>query len=226
MDSKNILYAFIAICVLYFFSSLFQFNSLELFSKPLFLPLLFLYYVKKLNDNYQYRVVIIFIFFYIAEMLVMFDIKEYYIISVSFFLIPYMILLYFVTKNLIFLLKNNGYNKINFILFFIFAFLVYFAISIFLIIDTESIYEQFLLYLYGFVLLLLAVFSITSYFLKNSIVNLFLILTVIAFIISDLFYLFIVKIEYNCTFKSVNLISQLLSYYFFITYSLIQFKEK
>ena len=106
MDSKNILYAFIAICVLYFFSSLFQFNSLELFSKPLFLPLLFLYYVKKLNDNYQYRVVIIFIFFYIAEMLVMFDIKEYYIISVSFFLIPYMILLYFVTKNLIFLLKK------------------------------------------------------------------------------------------------------------------------
>lgn len=226
MDSKNILYAFIAICVLYFFSSLFQFYSLELFSKPLFLPLLFFYYVKKLNDNYQYRVVIIFIFFYIGEMLVMFDIKEYYMISVSFFLIPYMILLYFVTKNLIFLLKNNGFNKVNFIIFFIFAFLVYFAISIFLIIDTGSIFEQFLLYLYGFVLLLLAVFSITTYFLKSSIVNLFLILTVIAFIISDLFYLFILKIEYNCTFKSVNLISQLLSYYFFSTYSLIQFKEK
>ena len=64
------------------------------------------------------------------------------------------------------------------------------------------------------------------YLLKHSVSNLFLIMTVIAFIVSDMFYIFIVKVENNWVFKSVNLITQFLSYYFFVTYSLIKAKEK
>ena len=159
-------------------------------------------------------------------MLVLYDSEQYYLISVLLFLIPYVILLYFVVKDLSHILKQNDYNKINFIVFFVFAFLIYLIISIFLIIETESIIERFLLYFYGFILLLLAFFSVITYVLRYSAANLFLVMTIIAFIVSDMFYIFIVKVENNWVFKSVNLITQFLSYYFFVTYSLIKAKEK
>mgnify|MGYP003493267362 FL=1 len=83
-----------------------------------------------------------------------------------------------------------------------------------------------MLYFYGFILLLLAFFSVITYVLRYSAANLFLVMTIIAFIVSDMFYIFIVKVENNWVFKSVNLITQFLSYYFFVTYSLIKAKEK
>lgn len=226
MSKKAILYTFIVVCILYFFSALLHLDSLEVLTKPLFLPILFLYYIKKSKGNFQNRVVISFIFYYIAEMLVLKDNTEYYLISVAFFLIPYLILLFFVVKDLLLLLRANSLNKINFSIIFVLAFLVYLYISIILLIDTESAFEKILLYTYGFVLLLLGVLAITTYVLKNSVSNLFLVMTIIAFIVSDMFYIFIVKIEYNWVFKSVNLISQLLSYYFFVTFSLIRVKGK
>lgn len=177
--------------------------------------------------NFDFAIIVVsFVLYYLAELLVLVDGKQFYLISVLLFLIPYTILLYFITKDLIAHLKFKGYNKFNFTILFIFGFLVYFVISIFLIIDTESIFEKLLLYSYGFILLLLAVFSSAMYFLKHSVVNLFLIMTIITFIVSDVFYIFIVKIEYNWVFKAVNLIGQLLSYYFFITYSLIKLKGR
>ena len=197
MDNKNILYAYIAVCVLYFFSSLLQLDSLEVIVKPLFLPVLLFYYIKSINGNFQNRVVVSFIFYYLAEMLVLYDSEQYYLISVLLFLIPYVILLYFVVKDLSHILKQNDYNKINFIVFFVFAFLIYLIISVFLIIETESIIERFLLYFYGFILLLLAFFSVITYVLRYSAANLFLVMTIIAFIVSDMFYIFIVKMENN-----------------------------
>ena len=226
MSKKTILYTFIVVCVLYFFSALLQLDSLEILTKPLFLPVLLYYYIKKCKGNYQYRVIISFIFYYIAEMLVLNDGKQYYLISVSFFLVPYLILLYFVIKDLFPLLKDKGYNKINVSVFIVFVLLVYLYVSIISILDTETFYEEALLNFYGLILMLLGVFAITLYILKHSAINLFLIMTVIAFIVSDMFYIFIVKIEYNWLIKSVNLISQLLSYYFFVTYSLINAKNR
>lgn len=224
MSKETILYAFIVVCVLYFFSSLLQLDSLEVLTKPLFLPVLFLYYIKKSKGHFQYRVIVSFIFYYIAEMLVLNDGKQYYLISVFFFLVPYLILLYFVVKDLSPLLKDRGYSKINITVFVVFVLLVYLYLSIISILDTESFLEEALLNFYGLILLLLGVFAITLYILKYSAANLFLIMSVIAFIVSDMFYIFIVKIEYNWVFKAVNLISQLLSYYFFVTYSLIKAK--
>ncbi len=226
MDKKTILYAFIVVCILYFFSSLLQLDSLEVITKPLFLPVLFLYYIKRSKGNFQNRVVVSFIFYYIAEMLVLKDNQEYYLISISFFLVPYLILLCFVIKDLMALLKVNSFNKINFTIIFVIAFLVYLYVSIILIIDIESAVEKMILYTYGIVLLLLCVLAILIYILKHSVSNLFLVMTIIAFIVSDMFYIFIVKIEYNWVFKTINLISQLLSYYFFVTFSLIKVKGK
>lgn len=226
MSKKTILYTFIVVCVLYFFSSLLQLDSLEVLTKPLFLPILFWYYIKKSKGKFQNRVIVSFIFYYIAEMLILNDSTEFYILSISFFLIPYLILLCFVIKDLLESLRVNPFIKLNFAIIFVLVFLVYLYVSILLIIDTETIIERALIHAYGFVLLLLGVLAITIYVLKHSLSNLFLVLTVISFILSDMFYIFIVKIEYNWVFKSVNLISQLLSYYFFVNYSLIKVKGK
>lgn len=226
MSRETILYAYVVVCILYFFSSLLQLDSLEVIAKPLFLPVLLVYYFKRAKENFQNRVVVSFIFYYIGEMLVLNDGKQYYLISVSFFLIPYLILLYFVSKDLMRLLKVRELNKINFAIIFVLAFLIYLYISIMFIIDTDSILEGLILYTYGFVLLILSVFSILVYLLHFSASSLFLVMTVMAFILSDMFYIFIQKVEYNWVFKSVNLISQLLSYYFFVTFSLIKAKGK
>jgi hypothetical protein len=226
MSKETILYAYVVVCILYFFSSLLQLDSLEVIAKPLFLPVLLFYYFKRAKENFQNRVVVSFIFYYIGEMLVLNDGKQYYLISVSFFLIPYLILLYYVSKDLMRLLKVRQLNKINFAILFVLAFLIYLYLSIMFIIDTDSILEGLILYTYGFVLLMLSVFSILVYILHFSASSLFLVMTVIAFILSDMFYIFIQKVEYNWVFKSVNLISQLLSYYFFVTFSLIKAKGK
>lgn len=226
MGKETILYAYVVVCILYFFSSLLQLDSLEVIAKPLFLPVLLLYYFKRAKENFQKRVIVSFIFYYIGEMLVLNDGKQYYLISVSFFLIPYLILLYYVSKDLMRLLKVRELNKINFAIIFVLAFLIYLYLSIMFIIDTDSILEGLILYTYGFVLLMLSVFSILVYILHFSASSLFLVMTVIAFILSDMFYIFIQKVEYNWVFKSVNLISQLLSYYFFVTFSLIKAKGK
>lgn len=223
---ETILYAYIVVCVLYFFSALLQLDSLEVLTKPLFLPILFIYYLKRANNTFQYRVFVSFIFYYIGEMLVLNDEKKYYLGSVSFFLVPYVILLYFIIKDLFRLLKVNGTKKISFVTFFVLAFLIYLYLSIMFIIDVDSDVEEVILYVYGFVLLVLSVFSILVYILRFSASSLFLLMTVIAFILSDMFYIFIQKVEYNWVFKSVNLISQLASYYFFVTYSLIKAKGK
>ncbi|WP_329806271.1 lysoplasmalogenase family protein [Flavobacterium facile] len=226
MSKKTILYTFIVVCILYFFSALLQLDSLEILVKPLFLPILLFFYIKKAKDKYQNRVIVSFIFYYIGEMLVLNDEKNYYVNSVCFFLIPYLILLYFVVRDLIPLLKSKGYNKINVLVVFVLLFLVFLYVSIMSILETESLFEKILLDTYGFVLLLLGFFAIALYLLEHSVSNLFLVMTVIAFILSDMFYIFIVKVEYNWVFKSVNVISQLLSYYFFVTFSLIKAKGK
>lgn len=226
MGKKTIFYTFIVVCVLYFFSSLLQLDSLEVLTKPLFLPILFAYYIKRAKSNFQYRVIISFVFYYIAEMLVLKDGKQYYLLSVSFFLVPYLILLYFVIKDLILLLKVSKLSKISFTFFFVLVFLIYLYVSILLVIDMNSDIEMLILCVYGFVLLLLSVLSVTVYTLNFSASNLFLLMAVIAFIVSDMFYVFIEKIEYNWAFKSINLIAQLLSYYFFVTFSLIKAKGK
>lgn len=226
MSKETILYAYVVVCILYFFSSLLQLDSLEVLTKPLFLPVLFVYYFIRAKENFQYRVVVSFMFYYIAEMLVLNDGKQYYLISISFFLIPYLILLYYVGKDLMRLLKVRELNKINFAIIFVLAFLIYLYLSIMYIIDADSILEGMILYTYGFVLLILSVFSVLVYILRFSASSLFLVMTVIAFILSDMFYIFIEKVEYNWVFKSVNLISQLLSYYFFVTFSLIKAKGK
>jgi hypothetical protein len=226
MSKITILYTFIVVCILYFFSALLQLDSLEVLVKPLFLPVLLYFYIKKAKDKYQIRVIVSFIFYYIGEMLVLKDEKNYYIISICFFLIPYLILLYYVVRDLIPLLKSKGYYKINVLVVFVLLFLVFLYVSIMSILETESLFEKILLDTYGFVLLLLGFFAIALYLLKHSVSDLFLVMTVIAFILSDMFYIFIVKVEYNWVFKSVNLISQLLSYYFFVTFSLIKAKGK
>ena len=226
MSKETFLYAYIVVCILYFFSSLLQLDSLEVIVKPLFITTLLVYYFKRAKENFQNRVVVSFIFYYIGEMLILNNGKQYYLISVCFFLVPYLIILYFVSKDLMRLLKFKSFNKINFAIILVFAFLIYLYLSIMYIVDAESIMEGLVLYTYGFVLLILSVFSVLVYIMYFSASSLFLVMTVIAFILSDMFYIFIQKVEYNWAFKSVNLISQLLSYYFFVTYSLIKAKGK
>jgi hypothetical protein len=224
MSKETILYTYVVVCVLYFFSSLLQLDSLEVFVKPLFLPVLLWYYLKKSKRSYQIRVLLSFVFYYIAEMLVLKDRKEFYLLSIFFFLIPYLILLYYVIRDLTLLFKVNFLTKFNFVIFFVFAFLIYLYVSVILIIDIASVLESILLHFYGLVLMLLGISAISAYVIKHSRTNLFLILTIITFIMSDVFYVFILKIDDNVVFRSVNLITQLLSYYFFVTYSLIKAK--
>ncbi len=67
------------------FSSLLQLDGLQILVKPLFLPVLLYYYIKKSSGDFQIRVVVSFVFNCIAEMLVLNDGEQFYLISISFF---------------------------------------------------------------------------------------------------------------------------------------------
>ena len=225
MNKRTILYAFIVVCVLYFFSSLLHLDSLEIIVKPLFLPILFIYYLKKNRGKYQIFVVLSFVFYYISEVLFLLSSTINFLYGIFFNLISYLILLYIIGIDFLKILKFKKHIENLLVVLFMLTFLIYLFVSIILLIDFNSGAEKMLLYFYGITLILLCSISIASYMLKYSSLNLFLMLMTILFIVSDVFYLLIIKIEYNWVFKSVNLIAQLLSYYFFVVYSLIKSKK-
>ena len=127
MGKKSVLYAFIVVCILYFFSSLLELDGLELLTRPLILPLLLFFYLKSAKKKYQKRVVFSFVFYFLAEILTTIDSKKYYLISIFCFLIPYTALLFYVTKDLMLLIKIKGFSKFNFAIFFIIGFFIYFV---------------------------------------------------------------------------------------------------
>ena len=225
MSKKTILYTFIVVCVLYFFSSLLHLESLEIITKPLVLPILFLYYVKKNRGKIQIFVAFSFVFYYISEVLFLLSPTTNFLYGIFFNLIPYLILLYIIGIDFLKILKFKKHIENLLVVLFMLTFLIYLFVSIILLIDFDSGAEKTLLYFYGITLILLCCISITSYMLKYSSLNLFLMLMTTLFIVSDVFYLLIIKIEYNWVFKSVNLIAQLVSYYFFVVYSLIKSKK-
>ena len=117
---KYILYAFTLVSALYILSSLFKIRELELLSKPLFIPILLYYYLRKTNKNFEISVVICFVSFYIGEMLMLKDPEVFYLPSLFFFLIPYKILLYHISTDLSGILKNKKLDKSNLFLLIVF----------------------------------------------------------------------------------------------------------
>lgn len=226
MNKQFFLYSFIVVSIVYFFSSLLQIDSLELGSKILYLPLLFGYYLTVVQTNFQYRIVISFVFFYIAELIAMQKPNQFSVLYVLFFLLPYLMFLFYMVGDLYVLIKDRGIKNINISVLIVFMLMIYLFLSVISIIEINSVIESLLLYVYGSVLVMLSVVSMLIYILKNSVQNLFLILTIITFVVSDMFYIFIIKFEYNWVFKSVNLLTQLMSYYFFIHYALLKMKSR
>lgn len=223
---KHILYLFALVSILYILSVLFKIRELELLSKPLFLPVLFIYYLKKVNEKLENLTIYCFIAFYIGEMLVLKDPEVYYIPSLFFFLIPYKIVLYRISTDLCLILKNNKLDKSNLFLLIVLALLIFLFISVILTINTGELLEKIILYAYGLSLILLCFLSVILYVLKNSKANVFLLMMVIAFIISDMYFIFIKKIDDNWVFKLVNLVAQMFSYYFFVNYSILKTRKK
>lgn len=219
---KYILYAFALVSALYILSSLFKIRELELLSKPLFIPILLYYYLRKTNKNFEISVVICFVSFYIGEMLMLNDPEVFYLPSLFFFLIPYKIILYHISTDLSSILKNKKLDKSNLFLLIVLGLLIFLFVSVILTINTGEILEKIILYAYGFSLILLCFLSVFLYVLKNSKANVFLLMMVIAFIVSDMYFIFIKKIDSNWVFILVNLVTQMFSYYFFVNYVVLK----
>lgn len=222
---KYILYSFAAVSLLYILSSVFSVREIELLTKPLFLPILLYYYLRKTNSKSEIHTIICFIAFYIGEMLVLKDPEGFYLISLLFFFIPYLVLLYYVTNDLLLTIKDNALSKFAFFFSLFLLFLILLFVSVILTINTDDIIEKIILYLYGLSLILFGIMTVILYVFKNSKTNFFLLMMVIAFIISDMYFIFMKKIDYNWVFKIVNLVAQIFSYYFFVNYSILRAKN-
>ena len=204
--------------VLYFFSVLTGNEYLALLSKPIIIPSIFIYYlfVSKLKVNVLFLISLF--AFFVGDMLYLINLDDYYLLGLVIYLSPYLIVLFFLVQDIFNLLKRKNINKSDMSFLIILFFLIYLMISLLNVLDTESKEEFVYFLLFGIELVLMGVFATLLYVNENSKVNFFLIIAVSLFIISDIFFILNKNLFPLLIFKLGNVLSQIISYYFYTRY--------
>lgn len=204
--------------ILYFFSVFTGNEYLGLLSKPMIIPSVFIYYlfVSKFKVNILF-IISLFAFF-VGDMLYLVNLEDYYMLGLVIYLSPYLIVLFFLSQDTFNLIKRKKVNKSDLSFLIILFFLIYLMFSILNILEIKSKEEFIYFLLFGIELVLMGVFATLLFVSENSKVNFFLIITVSLFILSDIFFILNKNLFPLMIFKLGNVISQIISYYFYTRY--------
>lgn len=204
--------------ILCFISVLMDNEDIVLLAKPVLIPSMFVYYYIEQKGKLDYLFVFSLSAFFIGDLLYLINPVDYYILGLFVFLLPYLIVLFFLTQDIINLIKRKKINKLNLSFLIILFFLVYLMVSILNVLDAESNVEFFYFFLFGIELVLMGVIAALLFVNENSRVNYLLIITVSLFIISDVFFILNKNLFPLLIFKLANMSAQIFSFYFYTRY--------
>jgi hypothetical protein len=102
------------IAIVYVIASLWQIENLKLLSEPALLPIIYFYYLEEIKVKPSQFVLFSVCLFFIGDMLSLVSEEDYYIQSLFFLLIPYMLLLNKLVKDFIKLVKQYKWSILNF----------------------------------------------------------------------------------------------------------------
>ncbi len=198
-------------------SPLLDLEFLQLMIKPVMLPLLAYYYFDRVKKSVSVLVILIYLFFYIGEVLSLINPLYFEDIVLVVSLVPYFLLGIYLIKSAS--IVNFRERKLALVLLLLlFALLIYLAYLILSTIEYKSNFELIVFINYAAFLLFLVLIAASKFLNSTNVYDFHLLLAVINMIVSDIFYVFYNNIEFEISLLSINLISQSLSYYFLTKY--------
>jgi hypothetical protein len=214
------------IAIVYVIASLWQIENLKLLSEPALLPIIYFYYLEEIKVKPSQFVLFSVCLFFIGDMLSLVSEEDYYIQSLFFLLIPYMLLLNKLVKDFIKLVKQYKWSILNFSVLVTLVLLFYLFFSVVNLLTIRDVVEQYIIYVFGLTLVFLAIISTLLFMFNDSKSNVYMMLAVITFVVSNLFFIFNKKIDTNVIFLFLNKIAQVASYFFYMKYFILKSEKR
>jgi hypothetical protein len=201
-------------------------DNLELFSKPIIIPSIYYFYYISVRGKINYLFSFSVWSFFIGEILHLISREDFNISGLIFLLIPYFIILYFIIQDLIYYLKKQKIKLNTFSFYIILMLLIYLFFNVLMMMIEESSFDFFIYALYGILLLLMGILVFVMQINYANRTILFSALMVACFIVSDLFFVFYKKFPDLLALKMINVITQELSFFCYISYFIYRTKFK
>ncbi|MDP5096799.1 MAG: hypothetical protein NWP90_03810 [Flavobacterium sp.] len=215
---NSALFLYFAAILLYVVAVLIGSDNLELFSKPIIIPSIYYFYYTSVKGKISYLFTFSVLSYFTGEILFLLNQDDFLLSSLVFFGIPYIIITFFLTKDFLFYLKIKKYDVNNISFYIILMLLFYLLYNVLSFINETSQIEFSIYIIYGILLLVMGLLSFLIQFNFNNKAISFMVLMVVFFIISDLFYIFSKSTKDVMALKLINVVSQQLSYYLYVGY--------
>jgi hypothetical protein len=204
--------------ILYITALLIDSPDLELFSRPIIIPSIYYYYYIKVRGSINLLFSISILSYFTGEIINLISEKDLVKAELLFFIIPYFITTYFLYQDFTYYLKKRKYNMESISFFIVLSLLIYIIYSV-LAMTTDT--DDFEFGIYIVFAILLFVMTTLSFLIQVNYSNktiFFMILMVSSFLFSDIFYVFSVMMNEVFSLKMINVITQQLSYFLFVSY--------
>lgn len=194
---------------------LLHYEILMLFAKSIIIPSLFIYYL--VSNNYKISLLnsVTLVLFFVRDVFNMLNIEESAMGSFLCVLMVYLLLLYLAQKEFKFL-------KFNYIdSFFLLVLILTMGIICFSVLNLnlENLELDFSLYVvFGIVLSVLSIISITNYIKSGSYAFFNAMLMCLCFIVTDIFFVMYKFYFYHDILMLISIVTQFLSYFFMVNY--------
>lgn len=214
------------IAVVYTIAALGHIENLKLITKPALLPVVYFYYMEAISIKPARFVLVSVCLFFIGDMLALISEQEYYLQCLFFLLVPYLLLLNKLLKKFTKLAQEYKWSILNFSILVIIMLLFYLFFSVVNLLTIQDVIEQYVVYVFGLTLVFLVIISTILFMFNDSKSNVYMMLAVITFVVSDLFFIFNKKIDNNAVFLFFNIVAQCTSYFFYMNYFILESKNK
>lgn len=202
----------------YLIATILENESLALLTKPVIIPAIVAFYVAEKKGKVNFWYLLSFFLFFIGDMLYLIDIEGYYLLGLVIYLLPYLIVLIFIFKDFVLFFKNKKIGKTDLSFLIISIFLIYLLVSIMNVLNPSSKIEFVYFLIFGIELVLMGILASLLYVHNANRVNIFLMITVSLFILSDMFFILNKNVHNLFVFKLTNIVTQIVSYFFYAKY--------
>jgi hypothetical protein len=222
VHSALILY--LAAILVYVMAVLFGSDNLELLIKPIIIPSVYYSYYISVKGKISFLFSFSILSYFFAEILLLISASDFLYPGLFCFGIPYLIITYFLAQDFLYYLKKRKYTINNFSFYIIIILLFYMLYNVLSFINESSKLE-FSFYIFnGILLFVMGIFAFLIQFNFNNKTILYMVLMVVFFIISDLFFIFSKSTKDLIALKLISIITQQLSYFFYVCYFIYRTK--
>jgi len=188
--------------------------------KPMITPAIFFYYWQETKGKVRLFPSLVLLLFFMGDMLILIEYENLLVPLMLLNLIAYLILGFYVTKDLL-KIKNPEISSYTLLIIcIVVAFLLSLLYGALILVFTASDSNYGLLTVYGVALVLLGIEAVAYYVLKNNTAGFFLLISVLCFVVCDLFYVLYNYYSQFEVFININIFCQAISFYFLVKYFL------